>query len=70
MDPAIIGAYMKPFGEWPTWLQFVILFPHGLLGFFATWFWWPKTSREWRKFGFVAAYLFVFYCVMRFVFKI
>ena len=37
--------------------------------FFATWFWWPKTDEGWRKCGFVAGYLLLFYLVMRFVFK-
>jgi len=53
----------------PQWLQILIILPHGLLGFVDFWFWWQKTVDERRKFGIVAAYLLVFYLVMRFVFK-
>ena len=56
------------FSEWPNWLQVAVIFPHALLGFFATWLWWPKTDEAWRKFGLVAGYLFVFFLVMRYVF--
>jgi hypothetical protein len=59
---------MTPFAAWPKWLQVAVVVPHGLLGFFATWYWWPKSDRGWRKFGWVAAYLFVFYLVMQFGF--
>ena len=61
--------HLPLFSTWPTWLQYGIVVPHGLLGFFATWFWWPKTDEGWRKCGFVAGYLLLFYLVMRFVFK-
>jgi hypothetical protein len=30
--------------------------------------WWPKSNREWRRFGFVLAYLVVFFSVMVFTF--
>jgi hypothetical protein len=59
---------MRRFSDWPTWLQTLVLLPHVLLGFAAVWLWWPKSGKEWRKFGFVAAYLFAFYLVMHFVF--
>jgi len=59
---------MPRFADWPKWLQFLIVFPHALLGFLAFWLWWPKSNKEWRKFGLVAAYLFTFYLVMHFVF--
>jgi hypothetical protein len=59
---------MMRFSDWPTWLQALVLVPHGILGSLAFWLWWPKSDKEWRKFGFVSAYLIVFYLVMRFVF--
>jgi CHASE2 domain-containing sensor protein len=54
--------------QWPHWVQILVLVPHGFLGYFLFWFWWPKSDRSWRKFGFVALYLFVFLLVMRYVF--
>jgi hypothetical protein len=57
------------FDDWPHWLQVVVIVPHGLLGMFATLVWWPKSDRGWRRLGFVAAYLLIFYCVMHFVFQ-
>ena len=59
---------MMRFADWPTWLQALIVVPHALLGFVAFWLWWPKSDKEWRKFGLVAAYLVVFYLFMHFVF--
>jgi len=61
---------MTKFSEWPTWLQVLVLFPHGLLGFVAFWLWWPKSDKEWRKFAFVAGYLILFFVVMRYVFDL
>jgi hypothetical protein len=58
-----------PFAQWPNWLQVVVLVPHGLFGFIATWFWWPRSEKGWKRFGIVAAYLFVFFLVMRFAFN-
>lgn len=55
--------------DWPEWLKVLIFLPHGLVGFCAFWLWWPKSAEGRKKFGIVAAYLFVFYLVMRFVFK-
>jgi len=60
---------MTKFSDWPGWLQTLVVLPHAILGFVATLLWWPKSKEGWRKFGFVAAYLLVFYLVMRFVFK-
>jgi hypothetical protein len=64
----LIRTNITPFAEWPLWLQ--VLVPHGVLGFVAFWFWWPKSEKEWRRFGFVAGYLFVVYLVLRFVFDL
>jgi len=60
---------MTRFSEWPAWLQAVVVVPHALLGFCAVWLWWPKSDKDWRKFGFVARYLLIFYLVMHFVFQ-
>jgi hypothetical protein len=60
---------MTKFSDWPGWLQTLVVLPHAILGFVATLLVWPKSTEGWRKFGFVAAYLLVFYLVMRFVFK-
>ena len=43
--------------------------PNCLLAAYAFWAWWPKSKREWNRFGWVAAYLVAFYLVMRFVFQ-
>jgi len=59
---------MTRFSDWPVWLQALVVVPHGLLGFVAFWLWWPKSDKEWRKFGLVAAYLLAFYLIMHFVF--
>ena len=59
---------ITPYSEWPRWLQILVLAPNGLLLGIACWIWWPKTDREWRKFGFVMLYLIAFYLVMVFVF--
>jgi hypothetical protein len=42
--------------------------PNALLLGFACLAWWPKSNREWRKFGFVLAYLAIFFSVMILVF--
>jgi CHASE2 domain-containing sensor protein len=56
------------FAEWPQWLQWLVIAPNGLLLGIATWLWWPKDERGWRRFGVVLAYLVVFYLVMIYVF--
>jgi hypothetical protein len=59
---------MTRFTDWPQWLQTLVLVPHGILASVACWWWWPKSDKEWRKFGFVAAYLIAFLLVMHYVF--
>jgi hypothetical protein len=39
-----------------------------MLASIALWLWWPKSDKEWKKFGFVLAYLLLFIAVMHFVF--
>jgi len=58
------------FSDWPEWLKALVLVPHGLLASMACWLWWPKSEKEWGRFGFVVAYLPVFYVVMRYVFQL
>ena len=60
---------ITPFAQWPSWLQTLILAPNALLAGIMCWFWWPKSNREWNKFGILAAYLIVFFVVMHYVFK-
>jgi CHASE2 domain-containing sensor protein len=57
------------FSDWPSWLQFLVVFPNALLGFIMTWVWWPKSGKSFVRFGILAAYLLAFYLVMHFVFK-
>jgi hypothetical protein len=59
---------ITPFADWPRWLQILVVTPNGFLAWFAFYFWWPKSDKEWRRFGFVAAYLIVFLLVMVSVF--
>ncbi len=54
--------------DWPGWLQFLVFAPNAILLGICTWVWWPKSDKEWSKFGFVFAYLVVFDLVMCFVF--
>jgi hypothetical protein len=61
--------HFPSFDTWPYWVQLLVFGPHALLAAYAMWFWWPKSNREWRRFGFVALYLIAFYLVMRFVFQ-
>ena len=49
------------FANWPEWLKVLVLVPHGILAYVTCWVWWPKSEKGWRKLGFVAAYLVVFY---------
>jgi hypothetical protein len=51
------------FSRWPHWLQYAVMVPHGIAGFLMFWIWWPKSDREWRRFGYAAAYLFVVYLI-------
>lgn len=57
-----------PYSAWPAWLQVLVVAPNGLLLGYACWVWWPKSDCEWRKFGWVLAYLIAFYSVLIFVF--
>ena len=50
--------------HWPNWLLWAVVVPHAVAGFGMTWLWWPKSDREWRRFGYIAAYLFVFYLIL------
>ena len=43
--------------------------PNVVLVAITCWVWWPRSDREWNKFGLVMAYLVVFYLVMKFVFR-
>jgi hypothetical protein len=65
----MIRNVIIPFSDWPRWLQVLIWTPNALLAGYACWGWWPKSKREWNKFGFVMAYLIVFFLVMRYVFQ-
>ncbi len=64
----MISDVIIPYSDWPGWIQVLIVAPNALLAGYACWAWWPKSKREWNKFGFVIAYLVVFFLVMRFVF--
>lgn len=64
----ILIRRMTKFADWPTWLQYAVLAPHGILAAVACWLWWPKSDVEWRKFGLVVAYLLAFFFVMRYAF--
>jgi hypothetical protein len=60
---------ITPYSDWPGWLQFVVMAPNVVLVAITCWVWWPRSDREWNKFGLVMAYLVVFYLVMKFVFR-
>jgi hypothetical protein len=59
---------MPKYSDWPEWLQVLVIVPHGVLLFVATWLWWPKSNEGWRWFIYVLGYLMVFYLVMRYAF--
>ena len=46
----------------------MVVAPHGILASVALWLWWPKSDKEWKRFGFAVAYLLLFVAVMHFVF--
>lgn len=56
------------FADWPDWVRALVLIPHGILGFLAAVLWWPKSLKDWRNLGIVAAYLLIFVLVMHYVF--
>jgi hypothetical protein len=62
------GRMIVKYADWPGWVQTLVLLPHAILLSVSAWLWWPKSGREWRKFGFVAGYLVIFYLIMHFVF--
>jgi hypothetical protein len=49
--------------SWPTWLQDAVGVPHALLLWMKCWLWWPKSDKELRRFGYLLAYLIVFYLI-------
>jgi hypothetical protein len=59
---------MTKYSDLPLWLQILVVAPNGIFLSAALWLWWPKTDKEWRRFGFVAAYFLSFYLLMHFVF--
>lgn len=59
---------LTPVSHWPSWVQMLVFGPHAILMAILTWVWWPKSNKEWKRFGLVFAYLVVFYLVMYFVF--
>ena len=48
----------------------LVMVPNALLAGYACWMWWPKSKREWSRFGQVVAYLIAFFSVMIFVFHL
>ena len=60
--------HLPPVETWPECVQILVIGPNALLLGILTWVWWPKTNREWKRFGYVFAYLIVFFAVLYFVF--
>ncbi len=54
--------------ERPMWLQFLVLGPHAILAGVLLWVWWPKSDKERRRFGILAAYQVLFWATLYFVF--
>jgi hypothetical protein len=63
----LMGA-LPPVASWPEWVQIVVIVPTGLLASYMCWIWWPGTGRMWRRFGFLLAYLLLFFAILYFVF--
>ena len=63
-----IAPMLTPVSRWPCWVQMLVFGPHAILMAILLYFWWPKSNKEWKRFGLAFAYLVVFYLVMRFVF--
>ncbi len=57
------------FSNWPEWSKVLVLVPHGILASVACLLWWPKSEKGWRRFGFVVAYLLLFYVACATSFK-
>jgi hypothetical protein len=53
--------------DWPTWLQVLVFGPPAILNGILL-VWWPKSDREWRRFGIAFACLISFYLTMYLVF--
>jgi len=54
--------------DWPMWLQVLVIGPHAILAGVLLWVWWPKSDKEWRKFGILIAYQTFFWTALYFVF--
>ena len=54
--------------EWPMWLQVVVIGPPGVLASLMLWVWWPKSDREWRRFGIAAGCVIVYFGAIYLVF--
>ena len=54
--------------DWPFWVQLLVFGPHAILMGVLLWVWWPKSDKEWRRFGILLAYLIAFYLTMYLVF--
>ena len=59
---------MTKYSDWPHWLQMLVLVPHGLLASVMCWIWWPKSEKEWTRFGLLCEYLILFFSIMHFAF--
>jgi hypothetical protein len=60
---------MTKYADWPEWLRVLVMTPHAILLFVATWLWWPRSKEGNRAFLYVLLYLAAFYLVMRYVFN-
>jgi hypothetical protein len=63
-----IVIVLSPVSQWPSWVQALVFGPNAILMAILTYWWWPNTSKEWRRFGIALAYLIAFYLVIYFVF--
>ena len=54
--------------DWPMWLQVLVFGPPAIINGILLWVWWPKSDREWRRFGITLACLIAFYLTMYLVF--
>ena len=54
--------------DWPMWLQVLVIGPPGVLASLMLWVWWPKSDREWRRFGIVLGCLIVYFGTIYLVF--
>lgn len=63
-----IVIVLTPVSRWPSWVQVLAFGPNAILAGILLYWWWPNTSKEWRRFGIAFAYLVAFYLVVYFVF--